>query len=62
MTDDPYRNARTAYRDLGLDFDEAEYLAASGRTAPPPPAPASLVDIAASLRRIADHLTGKETP
>ena len=43
MTDDPYRNARTAYRDLGLDFDEAEYLAAS-------------------LRRIADHLTGKETP
>jgi hypothetical protein len=62
MTDDPYRNARAAYRDLGLDFDEAEYLAASGRAAPPPPAPASLVDIAASLRRIADHLTGKETP
>ncbi len=62
MTDDPYRNARAAYRDLGLDFDEAEYLAASGRAAPPPTAPASLVDIAVSLRRIADHLTGKDTP
>ena len=62
MIDDPYREARAAYAALSLDFDEAEYLAASGRAAPPPPAPASLVDIAASLRRSADHLSGKETP
>ena len=62
MTDDPYRNARAAYRALGLDFDEAEYLAASGRVALPPPALAPLVDIAVSLRRIADHLARKDTP
>ena len=60
MTDDPYAAPRAAYAALGLDFDEAEYLAASGRVAPPPPAPASLADIASSLRQIAAHLNGKE--
>lgn len=59
MTTDPYSDARAAYAALGLDFDEAEYLAASGRRRRPR-APA-LADLATRLRQLADHLDSKDT-
>ncbi len=58
-TDDHYSDARDAYAALGLDFDEAEYLAASGRRRRPR-APV-LADLATRLRQIADHLDTKDT-
>ena len=59
MTADPYADARVAYAALGLGFDGAEYLAASGhRRRPKGPA---LADLATRLGQIADHFDRKDT-